>query len=145
MEYTQYQFWCKTNFTLDQTPPPLPPQPPPYWASSHQSIFFWFSPFSCLNFPGHFSRHLKPTRRRRSNSIDKTCDLGALLTYSSESDFKHKCEKGKFIRSHISNSKHVFSFQHTSDFNLTCSLLWFEVQFTLVRRAVYFSSTCSLL
>ena len=145
MEYTQYQFWCKTNFTLDQTPPPLPPQPPPYWASSHQSIFFWFSPFSCLNFPGHFSRHWKPTRRRRSNSIDKLVTWVLYWPIVLNLILNIKYEKDKFIRSHISNSKHVFSFQHTSDFNLTCSLLWFDVQFTLVWSAVYFSSMCSLL
>ena len=54
--------------------------------------------------------HCKLTRRRRSNSIDINVK-NLWLRCSSSSDFTHKCKKNKFIRLHITNSKHFCSFQ----------------------------------
>ena len=130
MEYTQYQFWCKTNFTLDQTPPPLrPPQPPPYWASP--ILLFLILPLPMSKLPRTLLPPLQTNQKKKvkfnwQNFVTWAFYWPIVLNLI----FSTSMRKANL-------SGHILAIQNTFfPFNTLQILIW---------RAVYFSSTCSLL
>ena len=67
-------------------------------------------PATLLNSLKTLKNHCKLTRRKMSNSIDITVST-LWLRCSISSNFTHKRKKSKFIRLHITNSKHFCFFQ----------------------------------